>query len=423
MTNTATAIGSGSATRILEHDEIAGVLDEAFAAWQLRGKKVLILIPDGTRSCPLDVMFPLIYERLAAEEVATIDFLIALGTHLPMSEDQIFDRVGITRDSHAAQFEKARFFNHAWEDPAALTTVGTISEREITEISAGWFNEELSVVCNRRVLDYDELIICGPVFPHEIAGFSGGNKYIFPGIAGADSINFSHWLAALATNMETIGRKDTPARRVIDRCAALVPIERKALCMVVKDGGLAGLYAGPVEEAWSAAADLSAEVHVVYHEQPYDTVLACCPPMYDDLWTGAKCMYKTEPAVADGGRVIIYAPHITTISRVHGATIEQVGFHVRDYFVKQWDEFRKYPWSELTFVTVVTGQGTYEDGVETRRIEVILATGISEETCRRTGIGYMDPADIDPADYRGREREGILHVPKAGEILHRIRES
>jgi nickel-dependent lactate racemase len=420
MTTTATAIGIGYTDRLLSDGEIGSALDDAFAEWDLDNKRVLILIPDGTRSCPLDVIFPMVYERLA-DRVDLLDFMIALGTHPPMSEAQIYDRVGIDATSHQSQYQKAKFFNHAWDDPEALTQVGVITKKDVEELTDGAFNHELAVTCNRKILDYDLLLICGPVFPHEIAGFSGGNKYIFPGISGPEAIDFSHWLAALATNYETIGRKDTPARRVIDRCASLLKIERRALCMVEKQGGLAGLFAGVVEEAWSEAVDLSAQVHIEYLDRPFHTVFACCPPMYDDLWTGAKAMYKSEPVVAEGGRVIIYAPHITEISKVHGKTIEAVGFHVRDYFVKQWDQFKHYPWSELTFVTVVTGRGTYEDGVETKRVEVVLATGIPEEVCRRTNIRYMDPSTVDPADFQGREDEGILYIAKAGERLFRLR--
>lgn len=420
MQSAATSIGLGYLDQLLTHDEIASVLDQAFAEWDLDGKRVLVVIPDATRTCPLDVMFPLVYERLA-DRVGLLDFMIALGTHRPMTDGQIFDRVGISAAEHETVYGKARFFNHAWDQSDQLTDIGTISGSEIGRITDGRFEEPLSVTCNRKILEYDLLMICGPVFPHEIAGFSGGNKYIFPGISGPEVIDFSHWLAAIATTYDTIGKKWTPARSVIDACAAKMPIERRALCMVEKQGALAGLYAGPVEEAWSDAADLSAQVHIEHRDKLFDTVLAVCPAMYDDLWTGGKCMYKTEPIVAEGGRIIIYAPHISEISHVHGKTIETVGFHVCDYFLGQWDRFKGYPWSELTYVALVSGRGSYENGVEKKRVEVILATGIPEEVCRRTNISYMDPATINPEDYMNREDEGILYVAKAGERLYRLR--
>ena len=144
--------------------------------------------------------------------------------------------------------------------------------------------------------------------------------------------------------------------------------------------------------------------------------------IYEDLWTAAKAMYKTEPAISDGGEVIIYAPQVTEISYTHGRLIDEVGYHVRDYFVKQWDRFGHVPGGIMAHSTHVKGAGTYEGGVETPRIQVTLATGIPEERCRRVNLGYSDHRTIDPEEWTGREAEGILLVPHAGEVLYRAGE-
>jgi nickel-dependent lactate racemase len=276
---------------------------------------------------------------------------------------------------------------------------------------------------NRLILDYDHLLVCGPVFPHEVVGFSGGNKYFFPGIAGADIIDFTHWLGALITSYDIIGTKDTPVRCVIDRAASFIPRPRHALCSVVTHEGVEGVFGGTPEEAWSAAADLSAQVHVRYVEQPYRQVLSVMPEMYDEIWVGAKGMYKMEPVVADGGELIIYAPHIKEISAVHGALIKQIGYHVRDYFVKQWDQFKHIPWGVLAHSTHLRGGGTFENGIERPRIQVTLATGISEEECRAVNLGYRDPASIDPQAWAAEAQPDRLVVPRAGEYLYRLRKS
>jgi nickel-dependent lactate racemase len=357
-----------------------------------------------------------------AGKAAALDFLVALGTHSPMPEDQILRLVGISASDHRTKYPKARFFNHEWKNRAQLAEVGRLSKAEVAAITGGLFEMDVSVTCNRMVLEHDLVLIAGPVFPHEVVGFSGGNKYLFPGVAGPEIIDFFHWLGAVITNVSIIGNKATPVRRVVDRAAALLPVERRALCLVVRESGgkpsLAGLFAGTPEEAWSAAADLSAQVHIRHTDRTYHTVLSCAPEMYDDLWTGGKCMYKLEPVVADGGRLIIYAPHITEISRVHGAILDQIGYHTRDFFLKQWDTYRGYPWGVVAHSTHVKGAGTYENGVEKPRVEVILATGIPESTCRKVNLGYMDWKKIVKADYEGREAEGVLCVPKAGEILY-----
>ena len=200
-------------------------------------------------------------------------------------------------------------------------------------------------------------------------------------------------------------------------------MELPILCvaLVLKGSALHGLYIGPHREAWSAAADLSAQLNILTLPHAFRRVLSMPSPIYDDLWTAAKAMYKTEPLVADGGEVIIYAPHITEISYTHGRLIDEVGYHVRDYFLKQWDRFKHVPGGILAHSTHVKGQGTFDvtTGSETPRIEVTLATAIPEERCRRVNLGYADYRRIDPQAWAGREAEGILLVPHAGEMLYR----
>ena len=190
---------------------------------------------------------------------------------------------------------------------------------------------------------------------------------------------------------------------------------------MVKGESLAGLYAGAPEAAWEAAAHLSSKLHVFWVDKPFERVLSVMPVMYDDIWTAAKGMYKMEPVIADGGEVIVYAPHIDEISYTHGDILEEVGYHVRDYFLKQWDRFKHYPGGVLAHSTHLRGIGTFEDGVEKPRIQVTLATRIPRERCERLNLGYLDPDTINPDDWRDREAEGILLVPKAGERLFRLK--
>jgi nickel-dependent lactate racemase len=419
-TGDVSASGLGFGDRLLGDAELARVCDEACAHLDARGQRVLVLVPDLTRTCPVPQIFRLLHERLAGR-AARLDFLVALGTHPPLSEAQLLRLFGLTPAERAGPYAGVGLLNHAWRERGQLAEIGTLPAPEIKELSDGLFEREVRVTCNRRVQDYDRLLLCGPVFPHEVAGFSGGNKYVAPGIAGAEIIDFFHWLGAVLTNLRIIGHKWTPVRRVIDRAAGFLPIRRSALCMVVRPGGgLGGLYAGDPEAAWSAAADLSAQLHIVRHARPYHTVVSCAPPMYEELWVGGKCMYKLEPVVADGGRLVIHAPQLRRVSATHGALIEQIGYHVRDYFLGQWERFGHLPGGVLAHSTHVKGAGSWRDGREEPRIEVVLASGIPEETCRRINLGYRDPASLDPAAYAGREDEGILLVRDAGETLHRL---
>ena len=304
-----------------------------------------------------------------------------------------------------------------------MATIGTLSEAETREISSGVLAQEVPVQINKRILDYDIALVVGPVFPHEVVGFSGGNKYFFPGISGPRLLNFFHWLGALITNVGIIGVQDTPVRRVVDRSAALIPIERRCLAFVVAtDASPYGMFYGTPEEAWKGASELSGKVHIKRFSRPYKQVLSCAPEMYDELWVAGKCMYKLEPVVADGGELIIYAPHMEGISITHGASIEAVGYHVRDYFTKQWDKFKDYPWGVLAHSTHVRGSGEFHDGIESPRVKVTIASQIPREVCERINLGYRDPASIDLESFANREDEGILLVRKAGEHLHRLEE-
>ena len=412
-------IGTGAKEQFLSLSDLRRIMIQGFQSLDLADKKVLFIIPDGTRTMPMPDMFAIIQQELTAQQV---DFLVALGTHQPMTDEQLSNHLGVAvvdgrvGDSH--------IYNHHWENEDTFTQVGTIPASEIEELSRGMLSMDVPVRLNKLVLDYDQIIILGPVFPHEVVGFSGGNKYFFPGIAGEEIINFTHWLGALMTSYEVIGSGYTPVRAVIDRAAQMIPTPAACFALVVVHDGVHGLYFGTPQEAWQSASALSAQVHVKYVDQPYKRVLAVMPELYDDLWTGAKGMYKMEPVIADGGEVIIYAPHIDEISYTHGEIIKRIGYHVRDYFVKQWDTFKDEPWGVLAHSTHARGIGEYnaETGIESPRVKVTLATGIPQEVCEAINMGYLDPATINISEWENKEDQGILVVHRAGEMLYRLKE-
>jgi len=412
-------LGSGYEDRCLCDEEVREICARAFQEHDLSGKRVIVIIPDATRTAPVALFFRA-FQELLGGRVARLDYLVALGTHPPMSSEGINALVGVSAEQRGGRYADVRVFNHRWDEPAELRDIGTISQDEVGELTGGLMRESVRVSVNRRIFDYDQVIIVGPTFPHEVVGFSGGNKYFFPGIAGPEVVHFFHWLGAVITNPVINGSKWTPVRRVIDRAASLIHMPKLCFSLVVTHAGLNGLYVGTPEEAWSAAADLSARLHIVYVQRPYNTVLSMAPEMYEDVWTAGKCMYKLEPVLADGADLIIYAPHIDEISHTHGDWLDRIGYHVRDYFLKQMDRFRDVPRAVMAHSTHVKGIGTYEDGVERPRVNVILATRIPPQRCRRVNLGYMDPDSIEPKDYMGREDEGVLCVQRAGEMLYRL---
>jgi nickel-dependent lactate racemase len=416
-----TVSGKAASNRRLRDSDVRRIIEEAFAPVDVSQKDVLVIIPDGTRSGPIDLFFRLFYDVLG-DEVGSLDYLIALGTHQPMSDEAIRAHLGVSAEEMVSRYPKTEVFNHDWKDAGGLETLGTIPASELGRLSDGLFSQDLPVTVNRRIFDYDHIVVCGPVFPHEVVGVSGGTKYFFPGISGSEMIDATHWLGAVITTNRVLGRKRTPVRAIIDRGAALIDRPQTFCCFVVKDDALAGLYAGTPQEAWSEAADLSSSVHVRYMKHRYRQVVSVMPEMYDDIWTASKGMFKVEPVVEDGGEIIIYAPHINEFSYTHGEVLDQLGYHVRDYYLKQWDRFKQYPPCVLAHSTHLSGTGTYEGGTERRRVRVSLATGIPRERCERMSIGYRDPSRIDPASWGAGDEEEVLVVPHAGEILYRLEE-
>ena len=385
------------------------------------GKKVLLIVPDFTRTAPMPLLFDTLH-RLLKPVTVQLDVIFALGTHPPMSEQQMCGILGISPEERQRLFFQLGLFNHEWDREESLTQLGVLTPEETYEISGGLMSEEVPVKINKRVLDYDMLFVVGPVFPHEVVGFSGGNKYFFPGISGPELLNYFHWLGALITNASIIGVKDTPVRRVVDRAAKLIPRERRALTFVVSpDCKLYGLAYGTPEEAWHVAADISSQTHIKWCDHSYRQVLSCAPLMYDELWVAGKCMYKLEPVVADGGELIIYAPHLSEISITHGNLIREIGYHVRDYFVKQPEKFSHIPRGVLAHSTHVRGGGRFEEGVEYPRVQVTLASQIPPEVCAEISLGYRDPDSINVESFANRDDEGVLLVRKAGEHLYRLK--
>ncbi len=410
------------ATQILSDERIIETLHRGLDG-KFINQRVLVLIPDHTRSLPLPFLFRVLVDVL--HDAKQLDFMVALGTHPPLDEESINRLVGITVKERTTTFKHVGLLNHAWDTPSALTSLGIIGQEEIKSIAGeSWhpsLPNEVDIRINKAALEYDHIIILGPTVPHEVVGFSGGAKYLFPGISGAEMINATHWLGALAGVVGTIGIKETPVRAMIHAATERLQTPLTLIALVVEDKGLSGIFIGDHLSAWNEAADLSAQRHIRWCEKPFQRVLSCAPAMYDELWTGAKAMYKLEPAVAVGGEVVIYAPHLEVVSYVHGKYIYEIGYHILPYFLNDWDRFKHIPLGVLAHSTHLRGSGVMEDGIEKPNVRVTLASKISAEDCARLNLGYLVPSKVGADEWIDREDEGLFYVPKAGEILYRLK--
>jgi nickel-dependent lactate racemase len=411
VTDAQTAAVLGGPGQVLSDADVTAFIQEQLAGAGLDGRSVCVIVPDATRSCPLPLLLQAVHGALTGK-VSRLTVLVALGTHAEMSPDELRTHLG---GDYAV-------LNHEWWKEETFADLGTISADRIGEISGGLLHEAVPVRLNRAVVEHDVALVVGPVFPHEVVGFSGGNKYFFPGVAGQEVIDLSHWLGALITSAGIIGTPGiTPVRALINEAAALIPADKLAISVVAQSGtnGLHAVAFGDTASSWEAAAAVSAQTHVRYLDRPVRRVVSLMPSRYQDIWTAAKGFYKVEPIVADGGEVILYAPHVTRLAAMH-PEIEQIGYHCRDYFLGQWDSFRSMHWGVLAHSTHLRGAGTWDlvNG-EQCRVDVTLATGIPEEVVRRANLGYLDPAGFELSQYENDPETLVL--PNAGEILHRLR--
>src|SRR5215218_2164442 len=413
----------GGVGRRLAPDEVRAFVAESLGAADLDGKRVCLVVPDGTRTCPLPLLLNAAYGALKGR-ATEVTVVIALGTHQGMSEEQLARHLGYAPGGSADTFPGWTIVNHESWVPETFTNLGTIDAGRLTELTGGLLHDSsVDVRINQHVADADVAIVVGPVFPHEVVGFSGGNKYFFPGVSGQELIDLSHWVGALITSADMIGTPGvTPVRALINEAASMIPAERLGLCLVVASGTdtLHAAAFGSPEDAWAACAAVSAETHISYRDAPVRRVLSVMPTKYEDIWTAAKGFYKLEPIVADGGEVIIYAPHITQVSVMH-PQITEIGYHNRDYFLGQWEKFKHQPWGDLAHSTHLRGQGTWDSVAgERNRVTVTLATGIPEEVVRAVNLNYLDPASVDIGAFEADP--DTLVEPHAGEVLYRLRQ-
>ncbi|MFZ5869062.1 MAG: lactate racemase domain-containing protein [Actinomycetota bacterium] len=406
---------------VLDTGEVQRFVAAQLERVDLDGRSLCVLVPDATRTCPLPMLLEAVHAAVHGR-VSRLTVLVALGTHAAMHPPELARHLGYPDGALESRYPGTTVLNHEWWDAATFAHLGHISADRVAELSGGLLHEGVDVRLNRAVVEHDVTLVVGPVFPHEVVGFSGGNKYFFPGVAGQEVIDLSHWLGALITSADIIGTKGvTPVRALIDEAASLIPSETLALCVVVESGSstLHAAAFGEPRAAWAAAADVSAETHVRYLDAPVRRVLSIIPEKYEDIWTAAKGFYKLEPVVADGGQVILYAPHVRQIAAMH-PEIDEIGYHCRDFFTKQWDRYKHLHWGVLAHSTHLRGAGTWDaEQGERLRVTVTLATSIPESTVRRANLDYLHPDAVDIAAMEADP--DTLVVPQAGEVLFRLR--
>jgi nickel-dependent lactate racemase len=414
---------SASSVRILSTEEMRAIVREALSGVR-PGTRVLAVIPDKTRDDSTDLLFPMVSQELQARGAGSFDALVAQGTHPPMTGGEKRAKIGFGTAELPLLGE---VFDHHWDDPSQLTTLGTLSADEVSCLTDGLMREEVPIQLNRLLAPgaYDLILVIGAVVPHEVAGFAGGAKYFFPGVAGPALTHLTHWLGALATIEHVIGRVETPTRRVIEAAADRVSTPVIGLTSVVTrvDGALRthGLFAGSLRDTVRQAAAVSTQVHIRYTGRRYRRVLALLDEHYDEMWVAGKASYKLGGIIESGGELVIYAPHLTAISTTHGRLIEKYGYapleQVQDMLAGS-DELRANLCVAAHLAHVSYGSRVATDGVIVPRYRITLASAIPEDVCRRVRLGYAPVASIDVA--ASRLDPDTLVVENAGRDLYLV---
>ena len=416
-------LAAPAAPRILSAADLRQIVRDAVGAVP-EGARVLAVIPDRTRDDNTDLLFPMVSQELAARRAASFDALVAQGTHPPMTDAEKRAKIG-------AGFSDlpllGTVFDHHWDRPSELTTLGTLTGAEISTITGGLMTQDVPIQLNARLAPgtYDYIFVLGAVVPHEVAGFAGGAKYFFPGVAGPELTHLTHWLGALATIERVIGRVETPTRHVIEAAADHVttPVIAFTSVSTRNDEGLRthGLFTGGLRETIRKAAAISAQVHIRYTGRRYRRVVALLDEHYDEMWVGGKASYKLGAVIEDGGELVIYAPHLKGISTTHGALIEKYGYapieQVRE-MVEGSDELRANLCVAAHLAHVSYGGRIGAGGRIEPRYRITLASGIPEDVCRRVKLGFADCGTVDIA--AARRDPDTLVVEHAGRDLYLI---
>jgi len=418
--------GMGSPEADLIAADFRSIISEALSK-VASGTKVLAIISDKTRDDNTDALFPIVAEVLAERNVSKLAALVAQGTHSPMSKTEKLSKIGAKSFSDVPNLQN--IFDHDWSNPEELTTIGELSAEKVRQITKNLFDKLIPLTINRLLApgNYDLVLIFGATVPHEVAGFAGGAKYFFPGVAGAELTHATHWLAALATIENIIGRIETPTRHLIEAAADFVSAEVISFTSVVtrtEENRLRthALFAGDFRLALRRAAEVSRQVHIKYTGRKYKRVVALLDAHYEELWLGGKASYRLGAVIEENGELIIYAPHLHCISETHGEFIERFGGYAPLENVKelvaQSGELQANLCVAAHLTQVAYAGRKTETGQIVPRYKITLASQVDAETCRRVNLGFMDYQKFQLADYENDPE--TLIVERAGRDLYLV---
>jgi nickel-dependent lactate racemase len=368
----------------------------------LKGReKVLVVVDDYTRSTPVQKILPCLIKELERAGVKKdgIQILVALGTHRPMTEEEMVEKFG---PKLSKQYP---ILNHSWWDPSQL-------------ISLGETEKGTPILVNRMVKEVDFIVGIGQIVPHRVSGFSGGCNIVQPGICGEETTGRTHWLSAQFKGRDILGKIENPVKEEIESVAKKV--ELKWIINTIQDGSgrLVAAVAGDPIHAYRIGAKRSLEVYRSELPGEADIVIADSHPYDSELWLASKGIYASELAVKQGGVVILVSPCPEGVSPSHPEVLE-FGYQT---FEDADLLFRQGKIHKLTAAAHLVHVGRV---IKERASGIMVSKGISKEETERLGLTHASSPQeaLEIAFSRMGRHARVAILQRGGEILPIIRDS
>jgi nickel-dependent lactate racemase len=304
----ATFFAEGGKQVALDSNDLRRALQVAFTQIDSVPQRMLLLPPDFTRlPSRAGEITSLLYEMFGP---SIVDIMPALGTHKPMPESQLKEMfAGVPLDL---------FRPHRWRDD--VVTLGEVPADFVSLVTEGIYEKPWPAQVNRLLIEggHDLIVSIGQVVPHEVIGMANYNKNVFVGTGGSAGINDSHFLSAAYGMERTMGRHDTPLRKILNYaqdhfCQTMPLLYILTVVEALPDGQLVtrGLFIGNDHRTFEMAAELSAEVNIIHLERaPKHVVAYLDPTEFHSTWLGNKAIYRTRMAIATGGTLTVIGPAV-----------------------------------------------------------------------------------------------------------------
>lgn len=285
------------------------------------GQTVLVLVDDNTRPTPVHQVLPTLLEELDVERNALhVRFLIATGTHRPLTPIEIEHKVG------AEVADRYEVINHRWSEAAALVDLGTTVNGTPIKV-------------NRLLVESDLVISMGTTVPHCLAGWAGGAKMIQPGVSGEDTTNLTHALSMMSP-IPHLGRLDNPVRFEIEQIVRSVRLDMAVCCVLNQRSEFVHIVAGDSLEAHRRSVELARPIWVRPVRALADIVVVSSHPSDIDYWQGIKGLFAAELIIKRGGDIVLAAPcpegiagemqHVSTITALAGVPSREMRSRARE---------------------------------------------------------------------------------------------